>query len=97
MVLPLWPTRLADGLGLGSCPTTGCFHPLDSPRSTLSRAVWVPRFRPRSRSELGLACVADCPGTMPWQPSTIPSIDPRRQQSIETGQGNGSMLKAKVL
>src|SRR5688572_8919628 len=78
-LLPLWPTRLADGLGLGSCPTSGCFLiPEDSPRSTFYRAVWVPRFhvwidigtRPYS-------ALLICRGTMPWQPTMIPSIDLR--------------------
>jgi len=41
----------------------------------------------RSRSELGVACIRGfARGTMPAADRNEPSIDPRPQQSIETGQ-----------
>jgi len=63
-------------------------HPEDSPRSTLSRAVWVPRFR--LETEIGIRPCLRCWFALapsPWQPATTPSIDLRCGQSIESGRG----------
>jgi len=62
MVLPLWPTRLADGLGLGSRPTSGCFSIRKIRPAARSRVLFgSPASVSRPRSELGLACAADLP------------------------------------
>ena len=55
-MLPLWPTRLADGLGLGSCPTSGWKIRPAAPFTVLFGS---PASLSRSTSELGRICVAD--------------------------------------
>ena len=57
-LLPLWPTRLADGLGLGSCPTSRWKI---RPAARFTVLFGSPVSLSRSTLELGLTCFADLP------------------------------------
>lgn len=51
--LPLRPARLADGLGLGSRPTTQNQWIRPAEHLSNQHSVWVPRIRLPERSDLG--------------------------------------------